>query len=114
VVCIVALAASPSGMPRIALSLAALVYLISAVTRLAFFNIASHDTGGFIGIPTTIAGLLWSSLFLAEPGAPMATVGLLVTAALMVLPLPIPRPTGWRFLAFPAWALALVVLHALA
>lgn len=113
VVCVVALVPPAPGVQRGALLVAALVYLISTVTRLGFFNIVSHGTGGFIGVPTTIAGLLWSTLFLMEPGSIVVTVGLVVTGALMVLPVPIPRPGGWRFLLFPASAVGLAVLHAL-
>lgn len=113
VVCVAALASPAPGVQGGALRVAALFYLISTVTRLGFFNLVSHGTDQFIGVPTTIAGLLWSTLFLVEPGSTAVTIGLLVTGALMVLPVPIPRPKGWRFLFFPAWALALAVVHAL-
>lgn len=112
-VCVVALTAAPSGLRGIVLLTAAVVYLIATVTRLGFFNIVSHDTNGFVGVPTTIVGLLWSSVFLLEPGVTPATAGLLITGALMVLPVRIPRPAGWRFLIFPAWAMGLAVLHGL-
>lgn len=112
VACVVALAHPAPGAPRAALLAAGVAYLIATVTRLGFFNIASHGSGGFIGVPTTIAGLLWPTLFLVGPEWTVATVGLLVTGALMVLPVAIPRPTGWRFLLFPAWALGMVMLHA--
>lgn len=113
VVCVAALASPAPGAQRGALLVAALCYVISTVTRLGFFNLVSHGTDHFIGVPTTIAGLLWSTLFLAEPGPAVVITGLLVTGALMVLPVPIPRPKGWRFLFLPAWALALAVAHAL-
>lgn len=112
VACVVALAHPAPGPPRAVLLGAGVVYLIATVTRLGFFNIVSHGSAGFIGVPTTIAGLLWSTLFLVDPEWTVATAGLLVTGALMVLPVAIPRPTGWRFLLFPAWALAMVMLHA--
>jgi len=112
VACVVALAHPAPGAPRAMLLAAGVIYLIATVTRLGLFNIVSHGSGRFIGVPTTIAGLLWSALFLAGPGWVMATVGLLVTGTLMVLPVAIPRPTGWRFLLFPAWALGMVMLHA--
>lgn len=113
IVCVMALGGLPSGLAGIALLAAAMVYLIAVVTRLGFFNLASHETGGFVGVPTTIAGLAWSSLFLLQPGATLVTAALVITGALMVLPIRIPRPMGWRFLAFPVWALGLAGLHAL-
>lgn len=113
VVCLAALAGPGTRLQSGAFLVAALAHLISAITRLGFFNLKSHGTAGFIGVPTTIIGLLWSSLFLVEPGPTSASAGLLVTGVLMVIPVAIPRPTGWRFLVFPGWSVALVVLHAL-
>lgn len=113
VVCLLALTSPQFGAAQAVLFAAALVYLISTVTRLGFFNIASHDTHGFIGMPTTIAGLLWSTLCLMRPAATVVTMGFLITGALMVLPVSIPRPRGWVFLLFPAWTVGLVALHAL-
>lgn len=113
VVCIAALAGPAAHVPGGAMLVAAMVYLISTVTRLGYFNLVSHRADGFVGIPTTIAGVLWSTLFLFEPRVSVATVGLLVIGALMVLPIPIPRPRGWRFLLFPGWALGLAALHTL-
>lgn len=113
VVCLTALASPGPGLQSAPFLLAALIYLVSAITRLGFFNLKSHGTNGFTGVPTTIVGLLWSSAFLAEPGPTVAIVGLLATGAMMVAPVSIPRPKGWQFLLFPAWAAALVVLHLL-
>ena len=113
VVCLAALASPGTRVQSGAFLVAALVYLISALTRLGFFNLKSHGTAGFIGVPTTIIGLLWSSLFLVAPGPTVATAGLLVTGALMVIPVSISHPTGWRFLLFPLWAVGLVVLQVL-
>ncbi len=113
VVCLTALANPGNGLPSGPFLIAALIYVISAITRLGFFNLESHATSSFVGVPTTIVGLFWSSAFLAEPGPTVATVGLFVTGALMVIPVSIPRPTGWRFLLFPGWALGLVILHVL-
>lgn len=113
VVCLTALAIPGNSVQRGLFLMAALVYMIAAITRLGFFNLKSHGTGRFVGVPTTIVGLLWSSAFLAEPGPTVVTAGLFLTGALMVMPVSIPRPTGWRFLLFPAWASGLVLLHLL-
>ncbi|MFQ6045957.1 MAG: CDP-alcohol phosphatidyltransferase family protein [Gemmatimonadales bacterium] len=110
VACLIALTSPGTPAEGGAFLLAALVYLTAALTRLGYFNLESHADQGFVGVPTTIVGLLWSSLFFLEPSPNVATGGLLFTAALMLLPVSITRPTGWRFALFPAWAVGLVVL----
>jgi CDP-diacylglycerol--serine O-phosphatidyltransferase len=90
---------------------AALGYVVSAVTRLGFYDLHHTETPGFVGLPTTVAGLVWSSAFLGQPAA-VPSAALLVGCGLaMVSAVPIPRPRGLGLIAFGGWAAALMVLH---
>ena len=84
-----------------------------AITRLASFNVdASAETpASFVGIPVPLAALIWSTALLVQPSAAVTIGLLLVTAAAMVLPLRIPRPTGSGLVLFTCWPLAVAVLH---
>ncbi len=98
---------------RVAWLGAAFLYVVSALTRLGHYDIHHADRGGFVGLPTTVAGLVWSSAFLAAPSAAV-TVGVLMgTGIAMVSSVPIPRPRGLGLVAFGAWGVLLVFLHAL-
>jgi CDP-diacylglycerol--serine O-phosphatidyltransferase len=97
---------------RVAWIAAALFYVVSAVTRLGFYDLHHNETPGFVGLPTTVAGLIWSSAFLVRPSVPESTALLVGCGLAMVSALPIPRPRGLGLLAFGGWAAVLVVLHA--
>jgi CDP-diacylglycerol--serine O-phosphatidyltransferase len=96
---------------------AAFVYAACAVTRLASFNVNAMDGGpgsqaGFIGIPVPLAALIWATALLVQPAAAV-TIGLiLVTAAAMVLPIRVPKPTGAGLVLFTCWPVTVAVLHA--
>lgn len=92
--------------------LAALGYVVCAVTRLGYYDLHHQESRGFVGLPTTVAGLIWSSAFLARPTAGPAAALLVACAVAMVSSLPVPRPRGLGLLAFGGWAAALVALHA--
>jgi len=90
------------------LSIAA--YAACAITRLAFYNVTCGSRSGFIGLPVPVAALLWATIMLFAPG-PGASIALFATtAAAMVLPLSIPRPTGLGLAAFACWPLVVVAL----
>jgi CDP-diacylglycerol--serine O-phosphatidyltransferase len=97
---------------RVAWIAAALGYVVSAVTRLGFYDLHHAETRGFVGLPTTVAGLVWSSAFLGRPAALSSAALLVGCGVAMVAAVPIPRPRGLGLLAFGGWAAALVVLHA--
>ncbi len=40
------------------------------LTRLGFYNLHHPRNAGFVGLPTTLAGLIWSTLFLFHPRCP--------------------------------------------
>jgi phosphatidylserine synthase len=91
---------------------AAFVHAACAVTRLASFNVdAAEHARGFIGIPVPLAALIWSTALLVQPSAAVTVGLLLATAAAMVLPLRVPRPTGAGLVLFTCWPLAVAVGH---
>jgi CDP-diacylglycerol--serine O-phosphatidyltransferase len=92
---------------------AAFVHAACAITRLASFNVnaAESAAGGFVGIPVPLAALIWATALLVQPAA-AATIGvILVTAAAMVSPLRVPRPTGVGIALFTCWPLAVALGH---
>lgn len=93
--------------------LACAAFAACAVTRLAFYNVTHESAHGFVGLPVPVAALIWSSVLLLDPGRTAAAFVMLATAAAMVAPLRLPRPTGAGLAAFAVWPLAVIVLHAL-
>jgi phosphatidylserine synthase len=89
---------------------AAFVYVICALTRLAHFNVAD-DGARFVGIPTPVAALVWSTLLLWGPDATRTFVAALALGAAMVAPLPIGRPGAGGLSMFASWPVVLVIAH---
>jgi CDP-diacylglycerol--serine O-phosphatidyltransferase len=90
---------------------AVFVYLAGTIARLGFYNITHASAAGFIGLPVPVAALVWSTAMLFDPGMASTTVVLLTSAAAMVLPVPIPRPTGAGLATFAAWPVVVIVTH---
>ena len=90
---------------------AAFFYVACAVTRLGFYNLTHERTDGFIGLPAPVAGLFWSSMLLFQPGPVALTTMAAVSAAVMIAPVRIPRPTGAALALFVCWPAALIVTH---
>jgi CDP-diacylglycerol---serine O-phosphatidyltransferase len=111
VVCLYLLLPFPSPAARVLWMVAAVVYVLGALTRLAFFNVHHTETPGFVGLPTTAAGLVWSSAFLLAPPVPVAAALLLACGLAMVSALRVPRPRGLGMAAFLGWGVTLIVLH---
>jgi CDP-diacylglycerol--serine O-phosphatidyltransferase len=86
-------------------------YLLSAITRLGYYNIHRSEGSGFIGLPTTISGLIWSSSLLAQPSVALSVWLLLGCGVAMVSLIPIPRPRFVGTAIILAWAVILIVLH---
>jgi CDP-diacylglycerol--serine O-phosphatidyltransferase len=88
-------------------------YTVCALTRLAFYNVvnAGTDTRAFIGLPTPVAALIWSTMMLMPLSTVVATGTAVATAIAMVAPLHIARPTGARLIAFALWPVVLVLAH---
>ena len=98
------------------------VHAACAITRLASFNVDAaisglgppkprSGEGGFIGIPVPLAALTWSTALLVQPSAAVTAGLLLVTAAAMVLPLRVPRPTGVGLVLFTCWPVGVALWH---
>ena len=94
----------------------AFVYAACAVTRLGFYNVsvnrAPESASVFVGLPTPIAALCWSSLFLIRPEEGVLILVALTSAAAMISPLRIRRPAAAGLALFIVWPAALVVVHA--
>ena len=105
-----AVAPPPEGLLFIAWRLAAVVYGVCAVTRLASFNVAD-DARRFVGVPTPAAALIWSTVLAAGPTPAFTMAVLLVLGLAMVMPVVIPRPRGAALMLFGAWAVGLVGWH---
>ncbi|HEY7497745.1 MAG TPA: CDP-alcohol phosphatidyltransferase family protein [Vicinamibacterales bacterium] len=93
--------------------IAAIVYAGCALTRLAFYNVshAPNDTRGFVGIPTPIAALVWSSILAFGTSAVSASAAATLLGLAMVAPIPIRRPAGAGLTIFAMWPLTLLVVH---
>jgi len=105
----------PAGSVRMEMAwwAATFAFAAAAITRLAFYNVTQDIAHGFIGLPVPVAALIWSSVLLMGPGAGVTMLVMLATAAAMVAPVRVPRPTGYGLAVFAAWPVAVVVLHAL-
>ena len=110
--CMAVLAPQGSGWMEFAWWSACFIFAACAITRLAFYTITQESARGFVGLPVPVAALIWSSVLLLGPGPGAATLVMLGTAAAMVAPLQVPRPTGAGLAVFAAWPLAVMAMHA--
>jgi CDP-diacylglycerol--serine O-phosphatidyltransferase len=92
---------------------AALAYLVSALTRLGCYNLYQVNEDHFVGLPTTLAALFLSTLFLASPPLVLSVLALVVCAYTMVAPIAIPRPRGVALAVFATWITLVLALHLL-
>jgi len=113
VVCLYLLLPLESVPTRLGWCAAALAYVLSTITRLGVYNLQSEEPRGFVGLPTTAAGLIWSSAFLTRPSTVGSATLLVVCGAAMVSGIPIPRPRGLGLVAFGGWSTVLLILHGL-
>jgi CDP-diacylglycerol--serine O-phosphatidyltransferase len=95
----------------VVLWVAIFVHAACAITRLASYNVDGTVGGGFTGIPVPLAALIWSTVLLVQPSAAVTTGVILATAAAMIAPIRIPRPTGAGLVLFTCWPLAVAILH---
>jgi phosphatidylserine synthase len=105
----------PPSPAQVVLWGATFVYAACAITRLASYNVGTlaEVSAGFIGLPVPVAALIWSSALLVHPSAAATTILIVITAASMVVPLRLPKPTGVGLVVFVMWPLGVAVLHAL-
>jgi phosphatidylserine synthase len=90
---------------------AAFFYLLCAITRLGAYNIQEDNHAGFIGLPTTISGLMWSSFFLIKPSITLSIALLLGCGLAMISPIRIPRPQTVGMTVIISWATVLMITH---
>jgi phosphatidylserine synthase len=67
----------------------------------------------FIGIPTPVAAMIWSTVFLLPVDVHVAIPIALATGVAMVSPVRIARPHGLALLTFALWPIGLVIAHSL-
>jgi CDP-diacylglycerol--serine O-phosphatidyltransferase len=103
VLCLHSLVPVASVSARLLLFSVSSIYVICALTRLGYYNVHHHVQRGFVGLPTTLAALLCSTLFLAHPGLLAAVLALTGIALAMISFLPIPRPRGIAWWAYMFW-----------
>ena len=113
----VLLAPRGSGVIEVASWTAVGVFAACAIARLAFYNVTHewrvHEADGFVGLPAPVAALLWSSLWLANPGPATSVAVLLAIAVGMILPVRIPRPRGAALALFALWPVSVVIVYVL-
>jgi phosphatidylserine synthase len=77
---------------------AAFLHFLAAASRLGFYSIRAEkgDSKTFIGVPTTLIGMIWALVLGTHPGimSPReATLLLVASAVAMVSPIRVPRPS---------------------
>lgn len=111
VVCLFHLLTFESLIEYIIWCVLAFFYVVSALTRLGVYNLSADERGGFVGLPTTMAALIWSAAFLAQPTVEMSMFLLLVIGIGMVSPIRISRPQVPGMVALLASLILLIGLH---
>ena len=93
-------------------SVGAFAYLLTGLTRLGCYNVHQTSDEFFVGMPITMSALVLCTVA-AVTRSPMIFVLVLASCSgAMVMPLRIPRPTGWKMLFFVGWVLAVFLRHA--
>lgn len=111
-VCLMALAFPTEVGWRFVWFVSAVFYLMSTLTRLAYYNLFSEvKEAPLTGVPTTFAGLIWSTLLLMPAMLPWTPLFLITLGCLMIAPIQIPKPRGRGMLFFIAWGIGLVGIH---
>lgn len=111
VICISVFVSTPNALASTVWLLAAFVYVLSTVTRLAAYNLQAVEDSDFIGLPAPVAGLVWTVYLLVEPSWVGAIITALLCGVAMLWPIRIPRPTGIGLYAFMFSALVLAIVH---
>jgi CDP-diacylglycerol--serine O-phosphatidyltransferase len=109
-VCLLRVAATEPA-TRLVLLVAAIFYLICIVTRLAHFNVFQAGTGGFIGLPSNIPGLICAVLLVWAPGPMLAVAVLVLEGAATVAGFRIPRPNRVVLYLLLAISVCLAAIH---
>jgi CDP-diacylglycerol---serine O-phosphatidyltransferase len=113
VVCLLQLSSFSSTIEYTIWCAAAFLYVVCAITRLGVYNLDQDQKDGFIGLPTTVAALIWSTALLIQPSIVISTVLLLALGVAMVSPIPISRPKTTGMIVMFAWTVLLIGLHSI-
>jgi len=111
VICLSSLVSIDSRLTWILWLGASFLYLLCALTRLGFYNLHHAEGSGFIGLPTTLAALVWSTLFLFHPSVALVIPLLAGLGLAMVSAVPIARPRGIAMGVYIVWFLIVAALH---
>jgi CDP-diacylglycerol--serine O-phosphatidyltransferase len=106
-VCVFRVAPAADPVSRGLLLLASILYLLCIVTRLAHFNVFQAATGGFVGLPSNMAGLACAILLFWVPAPGVAATVLIVIGLAAVSGLRIRRPN--RVVLYALLAIGLIV-----
>jgi len=90
----------------------AFFYIVCAITRLGDHSLHHEKRGGYVGIPTTVSGLIWSSAFLVKPSPIVSGVIFFVLGIAMVSPIRFPKPNAAIIVVLFSWVIILAGLHA--
>ncbi|MCC6277865.1 MAG: CDP-alcohol phosphatidyltransferase family protein [Oligoflexia bacterium] len=86
-------------------------YLLSAVTRLGYFNLHPGGHKVFTGLPTTIAAMAWLIIYFFEPNRLWAACAFVILGVLMISGIQIPRPSSKGLLVIVAILIGLIATH---
>lgn len=111
VICLFRTSPAMDGSLRVAWLVCAFFYLLSAVTRLAYYNITEATQSGFVGVPTTLLGVLWSAWLFASAPPSVTAVALACGGAAMVSSVRIPRPGVGVFVVLTLLCVGLAAGH---
>jgi CDP-diacylglycerol---serine O-phosphatidyltransferase len=111
-VCVVRATVAATTAERAVLLAAGIGYLVCILTRLAHFNVFQAGTGRFIGLPSSIAGLMCAVFLLFEPpNASIAAAVLAVSGVACVSALRIRRPGKLVLYSLLATCIAVALAH---
>ncbi|MET4518261.1 CDP-alcohol phosphatidyltransferase family protein [Bradyrhizobium sp. I1.7.5] len=95
------------------------VLVVASALRLSYFNVFGSPGGRFIGVPTTYAVPATAIVFLLRPVIPEATFPnllafvLVVLAVLHIVPLRVPKTTGFMYLVVTAFCVGASIVLAI-
>jgi CDP-diacylglycerol--serine O-phosphatidyltransferase len=113
VVCLFRLSRFASPLDLWVLIPAAGFYSIAALTRLGCYNLEAGDRSDFVGLPTTLAGLLCGTLFLVSPPPLVSALVLAACGVAMISPFSVARPRRAGLVVLHTWLGLVFGLHAL-
>lgn len=92
---------------------AGVFYTVAAWTRLSFYNVMAQqdDARDFVGVPTTLIGVLWTMLLLFPGISSIAGVFFILFGVMMIAPVRIRRPGKKGLLAVVSLLGLFMLIH---